>query len=319
MFCKRGNALVALAALLVAPYPVAAQELTTIHVASISNDTCSAILYGMKLGLFQKAGFTVDFSPMNSGAAAAAAVAGGAAEFGQSSMGTLVDAHARNIPFTLIAAGSLVTSDNIYAATLVRKDSPLKTGADLNGKTFAVSAIKDQNQLAAMAWADQHGGDSKTIKFIELPAPATIPAIEDGRVDAGNVGTPTLTIALDAGKTRILANIFDAIGKRFANAGWFTTTDYAKANPEIVTRFASVMRQANVAANAHHAETAALLAEYFKGDPKVYARMTRVQFAEYLDARDIQPLIDVAAKYKSIDHAFPAQEMISPLALKPGK
>jgi hypothetical protein len=43
--------------------------------------------------------------------------------------------------------------------------------------------------------------------------------------------------------------------------------------------------------------------------------MARVEFAETLDPHDIQPLIDAAAKYKAIDRAFPAQEMISPLAL----
>jgi NitT/TauT family transport system substrate-binding protein len=209
---------------------------------------------------------------------------------------TLIDAHARGIPFTLIAPSGIITRGSMYAAALVRSDSPIKTGADLNGKTFAVPAIKDLNQIAAMAWVDQNGGDSRTLKFIELSAPATIAALESG-------------------KTRIMAQVFDAFGSRFANTGWFTTTDYAKNNPDTVTRFVNVMRQASQLAYSHHAETAALLAEYFKGDPKVYARMARVEFAETLDPRDIQPLIDAAAKYKAIDRTFPAQEMISPLAL----
>ena len=182
---------------------------------------------------------------------------------------------ARGIPFTLVAPSGIITRGSMYAAALVRSDSPIKTGADLNGKTFAVPAIKDLNQIAAMAWVDQNGGDSRTLKFIELSAPATIAAIEDGRVDAGNVGTPTLTMALEGGKTRIMAQVFDAFGNRFANTGWFTTTDYAKSNPDTVTRFATVMRQAAQLANSHHAETAALLADYFKGDPKVYAHGAR--------------------------------------------
>jgi NitT/TauT family transport system substrate-binding protein len=305
----------ALAFALTIPQIARPQELPTIHIASVTNDTCSAILYALKLHLFQKAGLNVDFQGMSSGAAASAAVAGGAAQFGQSSLVTLIDAHARGIPFTLIAPSGLITRGSMYAAALVRTDSPIKTAPDLNGKTFAVPAIKDLNQIAAMAWVDQNGGDSRTLKFIELSAPATIAAIEDGRVDAGNIGAPTLTIALESGKTRILGKVFDAIGTRFENVSWFTTTDYAKSNPDAVVRFATVMRQAAQLANAHHVETAALLADYFHGDPKVYARMARVEFADVLDPHDIQPLIDAAVKYKTIDHAFPAQEMISPLAL----
>lgn len=314
---RRAFAVLCLAAPCLRARPSAGQELTTIHVASITNDTCSAILYAMKLGLFQKAGLSIDFLPMNSGAAASAAVAGGTVQFGQSSLVTLIDAHVHGVPFTLVAPGGVIATGSMYAAALVRADSPIKTGADLNGKTFAVPALEDLNQIAAMAWIDQHGGDSRTVKFIELSAPATVAAIEGGRVDAGQVGTPTLSTALESGKTRVLAPIFDAFGKRFENVGWFTTADYAKNNPDIVTRFAGVMHQAALLANSHRPETAALLADYLKGDPAIYARMARVEFGEYLDPRDIQPLIDAAARYKAIDHAFPAQEMISPLALKP--
>ena len=77
-----------------------------------------------------------------------------------------------------------------------------------------------------------------------------------------------------------------------------------------MARFTGVLRQAAQLANAHHPDTAALLADYFKGDPKVYASMARVEFADTLDPHDIQPLIDAAAKYKAIDRTFPAQEMI---------
>jgi NitT/TauT family transport system substrate-binding protein len=296
--------------------PAAAQEPTPIHLASVTNDTCSAVLYAIRAGLFRKAGLNVDFEGFTSGAATSAAVVGGSAQFGQSSLVTLIQAHARGIPFTLIAPSGLITSDVMYAAAIVRKDSPIKTGRDLNGKTFAVPALMDLNQIAAMAWIDQTGGDSKTVKFIEMPVSSTIAAIEDGRIDSGQIGTPGLTIALDGGKTRVLAQIFNALGKQFENTVWFTTTDYATAHPDVVAQFAAVMRDASVYANAHHAETQALIADYLKVDPHILARMTRVEFAEYLRARDIQPLIDAAVKYKAIDKAFPAQDIISPLALK---
>ena len=309
--------LVAVAVATIVPRGAGAQDLTPIKVVTVDNDTESAILIGIKEGLFRKAGLDIDLTAMNSGAAAAAAVAGGAAQIGQSSLVTLINAHARGIPFALVAAGGLITSDVPYAAALVRKDSPIKTGRDLNGKIFAVPALQDLNTIAAMLWIDQNGGDSKTVKFVELPAVATVTAIEEGRVDAGQVGTPVLTAALDDGKTRILAQIFDAFGSRFENAAWFATTDYAKANPDVVVRFATAMRQASVLANTHRAETLTLIADFRHLDPQTLAHMARIEFAEYLDPRDIQPLIDAAAKYKAIAAPFPAQDMISPLALKP--
>jgi NitT/TauT family transport system substrate-binding protein len=303
------GAVIALALLTGTVRPVAAQQLTPVHLASVTNDTCSAVLYAIKAGLFRKAGLDVDFQGLTSGAAASAAVVGGSAQFGQSSLVTLIDAHTRGIPFTLVAPSGLITSNVMYAAAIVRKDSPIKSARDLDGKTFAVPALMDLNQIAAMAWIDQNGGDSRTVKFIEMPVSSTIAAIEEGRIDSGQVGTPGLTIALDGGKTRVLAQIFNALGKQFENTVWFTTTGYATAHPDVVAQFAAVM-------HAHHAETQALIAEYLKVDPRILASMTRVEFADYLRARDIQPLIDAAVKYKAIDRTFPAQDIISPLALK---
>jgi NitT/TauT family transport system substrate-binding protein len=300
-----------------APRIASAQSAGTLHLASLTNDTASAVLYALKTGMFSRAGIDADFLPMNSGAAASAAVAGGSAQIGQSSLVTLIEAHARGGPFVLVAAGSVITSDVPYAAALVRKDSPIQTGRDMNGKTFGVAALKDLNQLAAMAWIDQTGGDSSTVRFIEMPAVAMVTAIEEGRVDAGQVGTPALAIALDAGKTRVLAAIFDALAPRFANVAWFATQAWAGANADVVRHFAEVMRDASIAANAHHADTLALIATYVKVDPRILARMTRVEFEPYLDPREIQPLIDAAVKYKFIDQRFDARELISPLALRP--
>ena len=109
---------------------------------------------------------------------------------------------------------------------------------------------------------------------------------------------------------------FDAIAKRFANVAWFTTQDYAAKNPEIVRRFAAVMRDASLYSNAHHAETLNLIAGFTGVDEGTLHRMPRVGFAEYLSASDIQPLVNVAAKYGVIDRPFDAQELISPLAPK---
>ena len=86
----------------------------------------------------------------------------------------------------------------------------------------------------------------------------------------------------------------------------------------VVARFSQAMRTATVYANTHPAETAPLIATFVGVDVATVMASKRVICAEYLDPREIQPPIDAAAKYKVIERAFPAQEMISPDALKPG-
>ncbi|MGH7715387.1 MAG: hypothetical protein ACREML_05245, partial [Vulcanimicrobiaceae bacterium] len=59
------------------------------------------------------------------------------------------------------------------------------------------------------------------------------------------------------------------------------------------------------------------VAQNAKLDEKLVARMARITFGDYLRPSEIQPLIDVAAKYNVIAKPFEARDLISPYALKP--
>ena len=312
-FVRTGAAMAAVAA----AAPARSQDLPAIKIAAPTNDTATSALYAIKGGLFRRDGLNVEIVPMNSGAAVASAVAGGAIQFGNSSLITLIEAHAKGIPFTLVATSGMIESNVPYAAMVVKKDAPYKTARDLNGKTAASPALRDLNAISMANWIDRNGGDSTTVRFVELPAPAIPQAIATGRVDTGIVGTPYLQAGIEDGSIRVFAKAFDAVALRFIHIGWFTTTDYANQNRDLVGRFARAMHDAAVYCNAHQAETAPLIIEFGKVDPKLAPKMARVTFAEYLAAPMIQPLVDVAAKYKVIDKAFDASELISPYALKP--
>jgi NitT/TauT family transport system substrate-binding protein len=313
---KRSPFLISLASTALAAR-AGAQELPVITVATLINDTATAALYAAKSGMFRRAGLNVQLQVLGTGAAGAAAVAGGAAQFGLSSLVGIIAAHEKGIPFTLIAPAGVVTSDVPYSQFVVKTDSPIKTARDLNGKTIGAAGLKDMDTVAIMNWVDKNGGDSKTLKFVEMSGPVALTAIEEGRIDGADLNTPTLTRGLEGGKVRTLAQIFDAIAPRFENTGWFTTTDYANKNRSVVETFARVIRDSNLYCNTHHADTVALVAENAKIDEKMVARMARITFGDYLRASDIQPLVNVAAKYGAISKPFDAAALISPYALKP--
>lgn len=313
---RRAPFLISLASSAVATRAVA-QTLPSVTLATLINDTATAALYAAHAGLFTKAGLNVQLQVMSAGAAAQAAVAGGAAQFGLSSLVGVITAHEKKVPFTLVAPAGVFTSDVPYSQFVVKTDSSIKTARDLNGKTVGAAGLKDLDAVAIMNWVDQNGGDSKSLKFVEMPASVALAAIEDGRIDGADLNTPTLTRGLEGGKVRTLAQIFDAIAPRFENTAWFTTTDYANANRDVVQRFVRAMSESNAYCNAHHADTVALVAENAKIDEKVVARMARITFGDYLRPADLQPLINVAAKYGVIAKPFDARELISPFALKP--
>jgi NitT/TauT family transport system substrate-binding protein len=299
--------------------PARGQSLVPLKLVAPATDSETSALYALHSGMFKRAGLDVQIVPMNSGAAVAAAVAGGAADVGLSSLVTIFSAHERGVPFVLVAPSAYASTTVPFAEFVVRKDDPIRSARELNGKTVASPGLRDFNALTIMAWIDQNGGDSRTVQFVELPQPATVEAIASGRIAGAVLGTPTLTSAVESGKVRVLGNSFAAIAPRYQYIAWFSTASFVEANREALTRFSRVMHDASVYCDRHPGETAPLVAQFAGVDPAMAARMVRVPFSEYLDARMIQPLIDAAAKYGVIEQPFDAATIISPVAARPSR
>lgn len=316
---RRAAVLAATAATLTAAGRAGAQgpATTTLRVTVVPNDDVTPLLYAMQSGMFRKAGLEIELTRSTSGAAIAAAVAGGSYDIALASMMALVTGHVRGLGFTLVAPSLLALAGDLSTLMVVPVDSPVRSPRDLSGKLIAVASIRDLNWLSCHTMVDADGGKSETCKFVELPQPAVPAALDQGRIDAAVLISPTLDRALATGRVRSLGSPFDSIAKRFSTAEWFAMRDYVERNREVVDRFARVMLAATVYSNAHHAETAPLIIAFTGLDPALAGQLHRGTLAEYLDPRDVQPPIDAAARYKVIDHGFPAQELISPYAIKP--
>jgi ABC-type nitrate/sulfonate/bicarbonate transport system substrate-binding protein len=123
-------------------------------------------------------------------------------------------------------------------------------------------------------------------------------------------------MSLSTGKLRVLANPQGAIAERFQAQVFVSTTDFVTAHPEAMARFARAMHESAIYNNSHLSETIPLISSFSAVPADVIERTIRSTDGEYVTARYIQPLIDFAAKYGLISHDFPAEEIISPAALK---
>jgi ABC-type nitrate/sulfonate/bicarbonate transport system substrate-binding protein len=122
---------------------------------------------------------------------------------------------------------------------------------------------------------------------------------------------------LQSGKVQVIGHGQDGIAKHFIVTGYFCSGEYAAKNADVLARFRKGLYEAAAYANANRAEMVPLLAKYSGVDAKIVAAMTptTVGVAGQLDPRMIQPMLDVAIKYKVITTPFPAKDMIDPNAL----
>ena len=284
--------------------------LTVVRVAGVQTDDITPLVYAIKTGMFARAGLDVQSVPTNSGAATAAAVVSGSYEVGKSSLTSLMNAHVHNVPLVVIAAGVVHETKNPFAKLVALPDSPYRTGKDFAGKTIAVSSLNDLSSVSVDTWIDKTGGDTKTVHFVELPVSAMQAAVVEHRVDAAFMLYPALAEATSSGKVRVVSVPYDAIAPFFVLSGWFTTSDYAAKHPDVIRKFVDVMYRAAAFANSHPADTAQMMSDLTKVPMSIYATMSRVGAATATNPRDWQPLIDAAAKYGVIPHAFTAKDFI---------
>jgi NitT/TauT family transport system substrate-binding protein len=300
-------------AFLASPVAGGAQGLTEIKAAGVPEDGITPGLWAVQAGLFRKHGLDVRIFAQRSGSATTAGVIGGAYQLGKASIMSLINARAHGVPVVLVFPGG-VYRGKTHSGLIIRADSPIRTGADLAGKIVAVSALNDLYTLGAYAWVDAHGGDWTTLKLVELPIGAIFEAVLNGRVDAGTTNNPYLQSALDTKKVRFLADIDASIAPEFLLTCWFTTDEYARDNPQIIGAFRATLHEASLYANAHPAQTVDAFAKFTGMDSGVVAKMERIPAGTALDVRLVQPVIDLAAKYKVIAKAFDGREFIAPEA-----
>lgn len=281
-----------------------------LRVAATANDTYASAYFAQDAGFFTKAGLNVDLETMNNGAAIAAALSAGAMDVGVATPIILANAYLHGLPVVIVAAGAISLAGVTSVALCVPGNSTLKTPKDFEGKTVAVNALHTGTEVNLEAWMSQGGSDISKVKLVEVTFSAMGQALESGRIDGAVMTEPAMTVSIGANGVKILADLDKVVANVYVNSCWFAMHDFAQKNPEAMRRFQVAIYGAQKWANAHHAESAAILAKYSKMDLDLVRRMNRSTFAEQLRVPDIQTFLDFAAKYGLIAKPVSAASLV---------
>jgi NitT/TauT family transport system substrate-binding protein len=289
--------------------PALAQANAAVRLACLSSDGAAQAFYAKDMGFFAKAGLDADIQAMPNSGAIAAAVVSNSVDIGYMSVDVVAALHTKNIPIVFIApANEYVYPATVRSAALILPtNSPVRRAKDLNDKVIGVSGLRGIPETATRAWIDQNGGDSSTVKFVEISLSATAAALEAGRFDAAWITEPYLGIARKT--CRVLDYGYNAISKHFLQSAWSTTSQWARDHGDLVKRVAAALHEAAIWANKNPADSGEILAKHSKIDREVIATMARSRYADQMTPALVQPLINVSAKYNAFN-TFPAKDLI---------
>lgn len=283
-----------------------AQEQPVIHVALSPFEAQSNVYYAQDLGLFKQAGLNVEIQQVQGSAAIVAAIVGGTIQIGTGSSIPMFSARERGIDLVLVAPGTMSDVADQRSGLIAAVNSPIRTGRDLNGKIVGVNTLQSVDQVAISSWVDKTGGDSHTVKFLEVPGTLILDALSAGRIDAALTVDPNYTAALSSGRARLVDFADEAIAKRFIVTTWFATRAWANGNPDAVRKFAAALNVASAWAVKNPEAAATVLRKYLK----TTQQLAHEQHARSLDPAMLQPLIDAAYKYNVLPKPLDVRDII---------
>ena len=249
------------------------------------------IYLGIKQGFFAAEKLELNIQTAQGGAAIIPGVVSGQYQFGFSNTASLLLAGSQGLPLKVVSAGNASTGEagKDFGAVVVKKDSPIKSAKDLEGKRVAVNTLKNINTLTVSNAVRQAGGDPSKVTFVELPFPQIEAAVAKGDVDAGQVVEPFLTIAKEAGDVPIADNLLGLMVGLY-----FTSEQFAGQNPKAVTGFQNAMKKSLEYANGHPEEARAVLTDYLKVEPAVQQKLVLPKWPADIDRPAVQKLLDMA-------------------------
>jgi NitT/TauT family transport system substrate-binding protein len=264
----------------------------TLKVGVLPITDVAPLYLGIKQGYFKHEKLTIKPQVMQGGAEVTAAIVSGNLDIGFSSVEPLMIARSKNIPVKIVSQGvqAAPSTAQSWDGLMVKGNGPIHSPKDLEGKTIAVNALKNMNELAVRTVLTRDGVDASKIKFIEVPFPDMPAAVQTGRVDAATAVEPFVTASEAAGSRKLLS-FFAGMQPKMTIATYFASTPYIGKHAGVVRRLIAAMKQSLEYAQTDHAAVRQIVGSYTKIPATVAQKMNLPYWSAGLN----RPSIDLTA------------------------
>ncbi len=257
--------------------------------------------------LFEKACIQIDSQKMQSPNLIIDALVGGRADFGPpgAAAGIAMLAESK-FPGTFKVfglQGGGIKVNLINDGLIVKKGSPIKTFADLKGKTLG--HVPGIQWRTISRYLVRHAGldPDKDVKLIDLAVAMQVPAVVGGSVDATLSLEPVGSIAVASGKAqRALTNPCSAvISDPFYSGAAVLTTKFLHERPDVARRVVEVIDKATDMVNANFDKYKAIIPKYTAIKPSQLALLAKPYLRPFhglneVDMNSYQAFVDVFMK-----------------------
>ncbi|GGS94193.1 ABC transporter substrate-binding protein [Nonomuraea spiralis] len=284
-------------------------EKTTIKVGALPVPDAVSVYLANAKGFFKEEGLTVEPVTITGGAAALPQIQSGALDISQTNYVSTFLAVSQGKKIKLVA-DMYQAAPNTFNI-MVPKDSPIKTVADLKGKTIFVNNLNNIATLAAETQLKVAGLTKDDVKFAEKPFPEQGNAINSGQADAGWMTEPFITANQSVFGFRKLADTMTGQTEDFPIAGWMATEDWVQKYPKTLAAFQRAIAKAQQLASSDRKAIEEALPKYTKIDAKTASVITLGTYPSELNENRLQKVADLMLEYKYLTSPVDVKSVIA--------
>jgi len=185
--------------------PASAQEKLRVSVPQRGLWDTGVAELGQRAGIFKRYGLELEILFTSGGAESQQAVIGGSMDIATGvGVSGAIGAYSKGAPLRLIGS-EMIGAPDLY--WYVPAASPLKSIADINGRTVGYTVTGSSSHAGLLEFVRQNNLDVKPVATGNMPA--TFTQAMTGQIDVGFASAPFAVDALEDGRIRLLARGLD--------------------------------------------------------------------------------------------------------------
>jgi len=216
----------------------------------------------------------------------------------------------------IIHAGTMLSPDNPYTQLLVPTGSTLKTAKDFEGGKIAVPFVRSTLDLDLLSWLVANGADPNKVSIVGVGIDGIIPAIQSKQFEGVYAIEPAVSLIVAQGLGRKLAFPASASVSGYMATAFIAREEWVDKNPETAKGVVEALDKATDWLIANPQEIPALVSRNTGIDPALAVKMVNPRPLRVVRQGDIQPFLDVAAKFGHIPSQINACSMLASICPK---
>lgn len=282
-----------------------AQAADSVRVGLAAVYPAYSIPYAAKeLGFYKEKNLDVDITQFRGGPATQEALASGAIDVSTIAPAAAALAIAKGVKEKIVALSVPPTPEGWYI--LVPVSSPIKTMAELNGKTVGVTQKGSLTDFWVQLAAKKAG---ITVQSIPLGAPAVMPALKAKQVDAAILWPVFSYKGIDDGDFRSVDDL-GATMEPSVSEGWAASNELMEKRPDVLHRWLEANAKAIVYMQSHEDWSIKFLMRYFDEKNERAIKLVYDRFIKHINPDGvmkpewIQTALKLSGKKLDADQIF---------------